>query len=239
MKLFQMNAKITCEKSFGGHQMTVKWEKQEGNEEVYTIEVSAEDFNDALDQAFKKVVKNVQIPGFRKGRIPRNIFENRFGVESLYQDAVDFVLPGAYTKAIDETGIEPIDQPSIDVGEINKNEPVVFTATVQVKPEVTLGEYKGIEVEAKDIEVTEEDVDKALEELREKHVELIIKEDGKVEDGDTVVIDFEGFSDGEPFEGGKGENHSLEIGSGQFIPGLDRKSTRLNSSHVAISYAVF
>ena len=203
--------------------MSVKWEKQEGNEGVLTIEVSAEDFNNALDQAFKKVVKDVQIPGFRKGRIPRNIFENRFGVESLYQDAVDFVLPGAYTKAIDETGIEPIDQPSIDVGEINKNEPVVFTATVQVKPEVTLGEYKGIEVEKKDIEVTDEDVDQALEELREKHVELIIKEDGEVEDGDTVVIDFEGFSDGEAFEGGKGENHSLEIGSGQFIPGFEEQ----------------
>lgn len=223
MKLFQMNAKITCENSFGGNQMSVKWEKQEGNEGVLTIEVSAEDFNNALDQAFKKVVKDVQIPGFRKGRIPRNIFENRFGVESLYQDAVDFVLPGAYTKAIDETGIEPIDQPSIDVGEINKNEPVVFTATVQVKPEVTLGEYKGIEVEKKDIEVTDEDVDQALEELREKHVELIIKEDGEVEDGDTVVIDFEGFSDGEAFEGGKGENHSLEIGSGQFIPGFEEQ----------------
>ena len=218
-----MNAKITCENSFGGNQMSVKWEKQEGNEGVLTIEVSAEDFNNALDQAFKKVVKDVQIPGFRKGRIPRNIFENRFGVESLYQDAVDFVLPGAYTKAIDETGIEPIDQPSIDVGEINKNEPVVFTATVQVKPEVTLGEYKGIEVEKKDIEVTDEDVDQALEELREKHVELIIKEDGEVEDGDTVVIDFEGFSDGEAFEGGKGENHSLEIGSGQFIPGFEEQ----------------
>jgi len=223
MKLFQMNAKITCENSFGGNQMSVKWEKQEGNEGVLTIEVSAEDFNNALDQAFKKVVKDVQIPGFRKGRIPRNIFENRFGVESLYQDAVDFVLPGAYTKAIDETGIEPIDQPSIDVGEINKNEPVVFTATVQVKPEVTLGEYKGIEVEKKDIEVTDEDVEQALEELREKHVELIIKEDGEVEDGDTVVIDFEGFSDGEAFEGGKGENHSLEIGSGQFIPGFEEQ----------------
>src|SRR5690625_6697973 len=111
--------------------VSANWEKKEGNEGVLTINVSADEFEKALDQAFKKVVKDVQIPGFRKGRIPRNIFENRFGVESLYQDAVDFVLPGAYTKAIDETGIEPIDQPSIDVGEINKNEPVVFTATVQ------------------------------------------------------------------------------------------------------------
>src|SRR5690554_6484963 len=203
--------------------MSVKWEKQEGNEGLLTIEVSAEEFNGALDQAFKKVVKDVQIPGFRKGRIPRNIFENRFGVESLYQDAVDIVLPKAYTNAVEETGIEPIDQPSFDVGEINKNEPVVFTATVQVKPEATLGEYKGLEVEGKDVEVTEEEVEKSLEGLREKHVELIIKEEGQVEDGDTVVIDFEGFTDGEAFEGGKGENHSLEIGSGQFIPGFEEK----------------
>lgn len=203
--------------------MSVKWEKQEGNEGLLTIEVSGEEFNGALDQAFKKVVKDVQIPGFRKGRIPRNIFENRFGVESLYQDAVDLVLPGAYSNAVEEAGIEPIDQPSFDVGEINKNEPVVFTATVQVKPEAKLGEYKGLEVEAKDVEVTEEEVEKSLEELREKHVELIIKEEGQVEDGDTVVIDFEGFTDGEPFEGGKGENHSLEIGSGQFIPGFEEK----------------
>jgi trigger factor len=203
--------------------MSVKWEKQEGNEGLLTIEVAADVFNGALDQAFKKVVKDVQIPGFRKGRIPRNIFENRFGVESLYQDAVDIVLPEAYTNAVQESGIEPIDQPSFDVGEINKNEPVVFTATVQVKPEVTLGEYKGLEVNELDIEVTDEDVNKSLEELREKHVELIIKDEGPVEDGDTVVIDFEGFTNGEAFDGGKGENHSLEIGSGQFIPGFEEQ----------------
>lgn len=203
--------------------MSVKWEKQEGNKGVLTIEVDAETFNKGLDQAFKKVSKDVQVPGFRKGRIPRNIFENRFGVESLYQDAIDFVLPEAYTNAVKEAGIDPIDQPSIDVGDIEKGKAVVFTAEVEVKPEVTLGEYKGLEVEEQSVEITDEDVEKTLEELREKQAELVVKEEGKVEDGNTVVIDFEGFTDGVAFEGGKGENHSLEIGSGQFIPGFEEQ----------------
>lgn len=203
--------------------MSAKWEKLEGNEGVLTIEVSPEDFNDALDEAFKKVVKDVQIPGFRKGKIPRNIFENRFGVESLYQDAIDFVLPGAYSNAVVEAGIEPVEQPDVEVGEVEKDEPVVFTAKVIVKPEVQLGEYKDLEVEDQSIEVTDEEVEKEIETLRDKQAELVLKEEGTVEDGDTVVIDFEGFSDGETFEGGKGENHSLEIGSGQFIPGFEEK----------------
>ncbi|MFD2046244.1 trigger factor [Ornithinibacillus salinisoli] len=203
--------------------MSTKWEKQEGNEGVLTFEVSAEDFDTALDKAFKKVVKTVQIPGFRKGKIPRSMFEKRFGVESLYQDAVDIVLPDAYMKAIEESGIEPIDQPSIDIEEIEKGKNVVFTAKVTVKPEVTLGDYKGLEVEEQDTTVTDEDVQNELEQLRERHAELIVKEEGKVENGDTVVMDFEGFLDGEAFDGGKGENHSLEIGSGQFIPGFEEK----------------
>src|SRR5690625_3419077 len=127
--------------------MSTKWEKQEGNKGILTFEVSTDEFSKALDQAFKKVVKDVQIPGFRKGKVPRNIFENRFGVESLYQDAIDIVLPGAYSKAVVETGIEPVDQPEVDVGDIEKGKPLVFTAQVTVKPEVTLGEYKGLEVE--------------------------------------------------------------------------------------------
>lgn len=208
---------------FGGKLMSAKWEKQEGNEGVLTIEVSPEEFDKALDQAFKKVSKDVQIPGFRKGKIPRKIFENRFGVESLYQDAVDIVLPDAYMKAIEETNIEPVAQPEVDIETIEQGKPLVFTATVTVKPEVKLGEYKGLEVEEQSVEVTEEDVEKEIEHQREHHAELVVKEEGTVEEGDTVVIDFEGFLGDEPFEGGKGENHSLEIGSGQFIPGFEEQ----------------
>ncbi|WP_339228306.1 trigger factor [Oceanobacillus sp. FSL K6-2867] len=203
--------------------MTAKWEKQEGNKGKLTFEVPADDFNLALDKAFKKVSKDVQIPGFRKGKIPRGMFEKRFGVEALYQDAVDIVLPEAYTKAIDETDIFPIAQPEVDIEQIEKGKDLVFTAVVEVKPEVTLGDYKGLEVEEESVEVTDEDVENEINTILERHAELVVKEDGKIEDGDTAVIDFEGFLDGEAFEGGKGENHSLEIGSGSFIPGFEEK----------------
>lgn len=203
--------------------MTAKWEKQEGNKGILTFEVPAEEFDQALDQAFKKVVKDVQLPGFRKGRVPRGLFEQRFGVESLYQDAVDIVLPEAYSKAVDEADIFPIVQPSVDIEQIEKGKALIFTAEVEVKPEVTLGEYKGLEVEEESVEVTDEDIEQELKNLQEQHAELVVKEDGEIAEGDTVVIDFEGFTDGEAFEGGKGENHSLEIGSGQFIPGFEEK----------------
>ncbi|HLR62626.1 MAG TPA: trigger factor [Lentibacillus sp.] len=203
--------------------MSAKWEKQEGNQGVLTIEVSADEFDKALDQAFKKVVKDVQIPGFRKGKVPRKIFEKRFGVESLYQDAVDIVLPDAYANAIEETEIEPIEQPEVDIEEIEQGKDLIFKATVNVKPEVDLGEYKGLEVEEQSVDVTDEDVDHEIEHQREHHAELIVKEEGSVEEGDTVVMDFEGFIDGEAFEGGKGEDYSLEIGSSQFIPGFEEE----------------
>ena len=152
--------------------MSVKWEKLEGNEGVLTVEVSAEDFSNALDEAFKKVVKQVSIPGFRKGKIPRGMFEQRFGVESLYQDALDIILPKAYPDAIDEAGIEPVDRPEIDVEQIEKGKSLIFTAKVTVKPEVKLGEYKGLEVEKLDDTVTDEDVENELKQLQERHAEL-------------------------------------------------------------------
>jgi len=203
--------------------VTANWEKKEGNEGILTINVSADQFDEALDKAFKKVVKDVNVPGFRKGKIPRKIFENRFGVESLYQDAIDIVLPNAYSEAVEQTEIFPVDQPKVDIDEIEKGKNLVFTCEVTVKPEVTLGEYKGLEVEEESVEVTDEDVDNEIESLRQSQAELVLKEEGEVVDGDTVVIDFEGFKDGEPFEGGKGENHTLEIGSGQFIPGFEEQ----------------
>lgn len=203
--------------------MSAKWEKKEGNEGVLTVEVDEKKFDSALDQAFKKVSKDVQVPGFRKGKVPRPIFEQRFGVESLYQDAVDIILPEAYSEAIDEVEITPVDQPEVDIEQIEKGKPFIFTATVTVKPEVKLGEYKGLEVEDKEASVTDEDVNDELKTLQEKQAELVVKEEGQVEEGDTVVIDFEGYLDGEKFEGGSAENHSLEVGSQTFIPGFEEQ----------------
>ena len=201
--------------------MSVKWEKQEGNEGVLTVEVDAETFKTALDDAFKKVVKQVSIPGFRKGKIPRGLFEQRFGVDALYQDALDILLPVEYPKAVEEAGIEPVDRPEIDVEKIEKGESLIFTAKVTVKPEVKLGDYKGLGIEKDDTAVTDEDVQNELKTLQERQAELVVKEEGAVEEGNTVVLDFEGFVDGEAFEGGKAENYSLEVGSGSFIPGFE------------------
>jgi trigger factor len=219
--------------------MTVKWEKLEGNTGVLTVEVSAEKVNEGLTAAFNKVVKTVNVPGFRKGKMPRPMFEKRFGVESLYQDALDILLPEAYGKAIDEAGIEPIDRPDIDIEQMEKGKELIFKATVQVKPEVTLGEYKGLEVEEIDTTVTDEDVAKELETLQNRQAELVVKEEGAAELSDTVVIDFEGFVDGEAFEGGKAENHSLELGSGSFIPGFEEQLVGLatgESKDVEVSF---
>ncbi|MFX3628272.1 MAG: trigger factor [Ectobacillus sp.] len=203
--------------------MSAKWEKLEGSVGVLTVEVDAQEVNKGLDAAFKKVVKNLNVPGFRKGKLPRPLFEQRFGVESLYQDALDIILPEAYSKAIDETGIFPVAHPEINIEQMEKGKNLIFTAKVTVKPEVKLGEYKGLEVEKLDSTVTDEDVENELKALQERNAELVVKEDGAVENGNTAVIDFEGFLNGEAFEGGKGENYSLEIGSGSFIPGFEEQ----------------
>ncbi|HZG60725.1 MAG TPA: trigger factor [Anoxybacillus sp.] len=209
--------------------MSAKWEKLEGNQGVLTVEVDAEKVNEGLDAAFKKVVKKINVPGFRKGKVPRALFEKRFGVEVLYQDALDILLPEAYAKAVEETGIEPVDRPEIDIEQMEKGKSLIFTAKVTVKPEVKLGEYKGLEVEKVDTTVTDEDVENELKRLQERHAELVVKEGGKIENGDTAVIDFEGFVNGEAFEGGKGENYSLEIGSGTFIPGFEEQLVGLEA----------
>ncbi|WP_153721360.1 trigger factor [Sporosarcina cascadiensis] len=203
--------------------MTVKWEKLEGSEGKLTFEVSVERFNQGMDEAFKKVVKKVQAPGFRKGKMPRKMFDKMYGEEALYNDAIDIVLPEAYSKAVEEAEVDPIAAPEIDIEKLEKGEPVVFTAVIALKPEVKLGEYKGLEVTRQSTEVTDEEVDAQLEQRREALAEMVVKEDGAAEDGDTVTIDFEGFADGEAFEGGKSENYELEIGSGSFIPGFEEQ----------------
>lgn len=205
------------------YHMSVKWEKQEGNEGVLTVTVPAEEVNAGLDKAFKKVVKQVNVPGFRKGKMPRPMFEQRFGVEALYQDALDFILPDAYAAAVEEAGINPVDRPEIDIEQMEKGKELIFTAKVTVEPEVELGDYKGLEVEKEDTEVTEEDLNKAIEADLARKAELVVKEEGEVAEGDVVNLDFDGYVNEEAFEGGKAEGYDLEIGSGQFIPGFEEQ----------------
>ena len=203
--------------------MTAKWEKTEANVGVLEVEVDSARFSEALDWAFKKIVKQVNIPGFRKGKVPRKLFESRFGVESLYQDAVDYVLPTAYESAVRETGIEPVDRPAVDVVQVEVGKPLIFKATVTVKPEVVLGEYKGVELQDKEFAVNDEAVAEEVESIRASHAQIDVVEDGEVQQGDTVDIDFRGTVQGEEFEGGEAENYQLEIGSGMFIAGFEEQ----------------
>ncbi|UXU55951.1 trigger factor [Staphylococcus agnetis] len=203
--------------------MTATWEKKEGNEGLLQVTVPAEEVDKALDQAFKKVVKQINVPGFRKGKVPRPIFEQRFGVEALYQDAVDILLPKAYSNAVEEAGINPVDQPEIEVTQIEKGKEFKFDATVTVEPEVELGDYKGLEIEKQNTELTDEEVEETIQQRLEAMADMVVKEDGKVEEGDTVNLDFDGYVDGEQFEGGQADGYDLEIGSGMFIPGFEEQ----------------
>lgn len=204
--------------------MSVKWEKQEGNEGLLTVTVAATEVDNALDQAFKKVVKQINVPGFRKGKMPRPVFEKMYGVEALYQDALEIVINGSYPTALDEAGIEPVDYPEISGTEnFAKGTDFTYTATVTVKPEPKLGDYKGLEVTKQSAEVTAEEIQSMIDAQLAKKAELEIKEDEAIVEGDTAVIDFEGFVGEEAFEGGKGEDYSLEIGSGSFIPGFEEQ----------------
>lgn len=203
--------------------MTATWEKKEGNEGLLTVTVPAEKVNKALDQAFKKVIKQINVPGFRKGKVPRPIFEQRFGVEALYQDAIDILLPDAYGEAIDETDIKPVAQPEVSVTQIEKGKDFIFEATVTVEPEVKLGDYKGLEIEKQETELSDDELQEAIDHSLGHLAEMVVKEDGVVENGDTVNIDFSGSVDGEEFEGGQAEGYDLEIGSGSFIPGFEEQ----------------
>ncbi len=200
--------------------MTAKWEKTATNEGVLTFSVDQKEIQKGLTVAFNRVKKNLNVPGFRKGKVSRTVFDRMYGEESLYEDALNAVLPANYDAAVAEAGINPVSQPEIDVKSMNKGEDWVITAKVTVKPEVKLGEYKNLTVAKQDREASEADVDARLADLQKQHAELVVKEEEAVE-GDTVVIDYEGFVGEEAFEGGKGENYSLELGSGSFIPGFE------------------
>ncbi|MBC1711860.1 trigger factor [Listeria welshimeri] len=213
--------------------MSVKWEKQEGNVGKLTFDIEQEKVKEGLDRAFVKVRKTLNVPGFRKGKVPRQIFNQRFGEEALYQDALDILLPEVYSQAIDEAGIDPVDTPQVNIESMEKGETWVLTAEVTVKPEVKLGDYKGLEVEKRETELTTEELEAELKQLQERQADLVVKEDAPAENGDTVILDFEGFKDGVAFEGGQAENHSLELGSGQFIPGFEEKLVGLKAGDEA------
>ena len=203
--------------------MKATWEKIEKNLGVLEVEVEAERVAAALDKAFNKVVKKANVPGFRKGKVPRPIFESRFGVESLYQDAIDILLPEAYGEAVEQTDIFPVDRPEVDIEQFAKGQSFIFKAKITVKPEVKLGDYKGLEVPVQKAEVTEEELSAELTRLQERHAELVVVEEEAAANGDIAVIDFDGYVDDVPFEGGKAERHSLELGSNSFIPGFEEQ----------------
>ena len=201
--------------------MSLQVEKLEKNMVKLTIEASAEEFEKAMQVAYQKNKNKISIQGFRKGKAPQAMIEKMYGPGVFYEDAANEIIPTAYDKAVEESGLEIVSRPEIDIVQIEKGKPFIFTAEVAVKPEVTLGKYKGVKVEKFDTTVTEEEINAEIDKARDQNARFITVEDRAVQNGDMTIIDFEGFVDGVAFEGGKGENHNLTIGSGQFIPGFE------------------
>ncbi|WP_099974686.1 trigger factor [Lactobacillus terrae] len=197
-----------------------KYTKKENNTGELKFEIDQDTIKKGLDTAFNRVRKNLNVPGFRKGKVSRPIFERMYGEEALYEDALNAMLPFSYQQAVDETGVEPIDQPQITVDSMEKGKPWSITATISLKPDVELGDYKGLTVKKQKRNVMKTDVEKRLESMQAQQAELVLK-DGKAEEGDTVVIDYVGTVDGVEFDGGSAQNYSLELGSGSFIPGFE------------------
>ena len=201
--------------------MSLQVEKLEKNMAKLTIEVPAEELDKAIEAAYQKNKNKISIPGFRKGKAPRKMIEQMYGKEVFYEDAANALIPESYEKALEECTEDIVSSPKIDVTQIEAGKPFIFTAEVALKPEVTLGKYKGVKVDKIDVDVTDEEVDAEVNKERESNARTITVEDRPVKDGDITVIDFEGFVDGVAFEGGKGENYPLTIGSGSFIPGFE------------------
>ena len=201
--------------------MSLQVEKMEKNMAKLTIEVSAEDLDKAMQNAYQKAKGRISIPGFRKGKAPRKMIEQMYGKGVFLEDAANALIPEHYSKALAECDLEIVSQPKIDVTQVEPGKPFIFTAEVATKPEVTLGDYKGLEVPKSETEVTDEEVEAELKKEQEKNSRTITVEDRAAENGDTATIDFEGFVDGEAFEGGKGTDYPLTLGSGSFIPGFE------------------
>lgn len=201
--------------------MSVQVENLEKSMAKLTIEVTAEEFNEAINKAYQKSKGKISLPGFRKGKAPRAMIEKMYGAGIFYEDAANIIIPDAYEAAAKESELEIVAQPEIDVVQIEKGKPFIFTATVAVKPEVTLGEYKGIEIEKKEVEVTDEELNAEIDRVRESNSRMITIDDRATQDGDTVIIDFDGYVDGEQFDGGYAEDYSLVLGSGTFIEGFE------------------
>ena len=195
--------------------------KKEGNKVTLKITVDNNKFEEAVTKAYNKTKGKYNIPGFRKGKAPKVIIETQYGKGVFYNDAIEMLFPEVYPTALDELNIEPIDRPDLDVEEISKDNGLVMVVNVEVKPEFELGNYKGIEIAKADYNVSEDDVELTLKDMVNKNARLVSVEDRAIENGDTAVIDFEGFESGVAFEGGKGENYSLVIGSNTFIPGFE------------------
>ncbi len=203
--------------------MSLQVEKLEKNMAKLTIEVSAEDLENAIESVYQRSKKNISVPGFRKGKVPRKMIERMYGKEVFYEDAVNDLLPDAYEDALEECEEEIVSSPKIEVIQVEAGKPLIFTAEVATKPEIGLGKYKGVKIDKIDTEVTEEEVNAQVDRERENNARNIAVEDRPVKDGDMTVIDFEGFVDGVAFEGGKGEDYPLTIGSGAFIPGFEEQ----------------
>lgn len=201
--------------------MKANAERIEKNTVLLEIEVDAEQFSEAIEKAYRKLVKKVNVPGFRKGKTPRPILERYVGKGSIYEEAMETLVPDAYYKAVANTGIEPIEQPQLEIVQVEEGKPVILKATVQVKPDVILGQYKNLELVKPAVTVTAEEIDKELEKLQKRHAKLLTVEDGTVDKGDIAVIDFLGKINGEPFKGGEAKDYSLEIASGSFIKGFE------------------
>ena len=201
--------------------MSLQVEKLEKNMAKLTIEASAEDFEKAIQKVYLKARGRINIPGFRKGKAPRKLIEKMYGTGVFYEDAANDLIPTAYAEALKDCDLEIVSRPEINVTQIESGKPFIFTAEVAVKPEVTLGEYKGVEVEKSNVEVTDEDINKEVDKERENNSRTIDVDDRAVESGDIIKLDFDGSVDGVPFAGGKAENYTLTIGSGNFIPGFE------------------